>query len=324
MWGKATGGRGGMGGIGIVNNPRARRNKRRPGVAGRLRARLDGDGEVLDASTPEELEDAVQRFQRAGIDVLGVNGGDGTGHVVLTAFARAYGDRPLPRLLLLRGGAMNTVAHGHGIGGTAEAILKAVLDQRRRGIPLRTVDRDLLRIEADANPPGYGFIFGTGAVVAFLEAYYRAGNPSPLSAVWLVARAVGSAVRGGPFAASLMHRERLRVETDGEEWPDGTYLTLIAGSTPDIGLGFKPFHRCDEQPGFFHAVGVTAPLLSIALSLHRIRAGRPWRRRHALDEVTRELVLTGERPRFTVDGDLYQARERVTVSTGPGVEIIVP
>ncbi len=44
----------------------------------------------------------------------------------------------------------------------------------------------------------------------------------------------------------------------------------------------------------------------------------------ALDEVTRDLVLTSDRPRFTVDGDLYQAEERVRVSTGPGVEIVVP
>jgi diacylglycerol kinase family enzyme len=266
----------------------------------------------------------VDRFRAAEIDLLGINGGDGTGHVVLTAFAHAYGDRPLPRVLLLRGGAMNTVAHGHGIGGAPDAILKSVLEQRRRGIPLRTVDRDLLRIEADGGPPRYGFIFGTGAVVTFLEAYYRTGRPSPFAALGLMARAIGSAIRSGPFALSLMRRERLHVETDGEEWPDGSYLTLLAGSTPDIGLGFKAFHRCDEQPGFFHAVGVTAPLLPLALSLPRIRAGRPWRRRHALDEVARELLLTGERSRYTVDGDLYQAQGQVRVSTGPGVDIVVP
>ena len=314
-----------MGGIGIVNNPRAGRNSRRPAMADRLRERLEGDGEVLNASTPGELEAAVSRFRAAGFDVLGLNGGDGTGHLVLTAFAQAYGDRPLPRLLLLRGGAMNTVARGHGIWGTADSILRGVLERRRRGIPLRTVERDLLRVEADDGlPPRYGFIFGTGAVVAFLDAYYRSRRPSPASAAWLVARALGSAVRGGPFAQSLMRREQFGIETDGEEWPDGSYLAFIAGTTPEIGLGFRAFHRCDEQPGFFHAVGVTASLLSLAPCLPRLRAGRPWRRRYALDEVARELVLKGERPRFTLDGDLYQARSQVRVSTGPGVEIIVP
>jgi diacylglycerol kinase family enzyme len=279
---------------------------------------------VLDASTPEELQDAVERFRAAEIDLLGVNGGDGTGHRVLTAFAEAWRDRPLPRLLLLRGGAMNTVAHGHGIRGTPEGILKAVLEGRRRGIPLRTVERDLLRVEPDQGPVRYGFIFGTGAVVTFLEAWDRSRDPSPLRAVGLVLRAIGSAVRGGPFALSLMRRERLRVETDGEEWPDQSYLSLMAGTTPDIGLGFKTFHRCDEQPGFFHAVGITCPLLPLTLSLPRIRAGRPWKRKHALDEVARELVLTSDRPRYTVDGDLYTAREQVRVTTGPGIEIVLP
>jgi diacylglycerol kinase family enzyme len=313
-----------MGGIGIVNNPRARRNLRRPAIGDRLRERLGGEGEVIDASTPEELERAVTRFRAQEIEVLGVNGGDGTGHVVLTAFARAYGDAALPKLLLLRGGAMNTVAHGHGIDGGPEAILKDVLARRRRGFPLRTVERDLLRVEGDGGPPRFGFIFGVGAVVTFLEAYYATGRPSPLTAAALVARAIGSALAGGRFAAALTRREPLRVETDGEEWPDGAYLTLVAGSTPDIGFGFKAFHRCAEQPGFFHAVGVTASLLQLTLALPRIRAGRPWRRCHALDEVARELVLESNRPRFTIDGDLYTAERQVRVTTGPGVEIVIP
>jgi diacylglycerol kinase (ATP) len=313
-----------MAGIGIVNNPRSRRNRRRPDIAGRLRERLGDDGEVADASTPDELARAVERFRRAGIDVIGVNGGDGTGHMVLTAFAHAYGAAPLPRLLLLRGGAMNTVAHGHRIRGGPEGILREVLIRRRHGFPLRTVERDLLRIEPDGGAARYGFIFGTGVVVSFLEAYYGTGRPSPATAAVLLGRAIGSAMVGGPFATSLTRRETLRVETDGDEWPDGSFLTLLAGSTPDLGFGFKVFHRCAEQPGFFHAVGITGRPAQIALGLHRIHAGRPWRRRDAQDEVARELLLEGDRPRYTIDGDLYGAERRVRVSTGPAIEVVIP
>jgi diacylglycerol kinase (ATP) len=313
-----------MGGIGIVNNPRSRRNLRRPGIARLLRERLGDDGEVLDAATPDELARAIERFQAAGIDVLGVNGGDGTGHIVLTAVVRAWGDAPLPKLMLLRGGAMNTVAHGHRISGRPESILREVLIRRRHGFPLRTVERDLLRVEADGGAPTYGFIFGTGAVVAFLEAYYATGTPSPVTAALLLGRLVGSALAGGPFASSLTRRAPLRIASDGDEWPDGSYLALVAGSTPDIGLGFKVFHRCDEQPGFFHAVGVTGSPGQLALALPWIRAGRPWSRRHALDEVVRELWLEADSLRFTIDGDLYVAREHVRVSTGPGVEVVLP
>jgi diacylglycerol kinase family enzyme len=313
-----------MGGIGIVNNPRSRRNRRLPKLAGRLRAQLGDDGEVADASTPDELARAVERFRAAGVDLVGVNGGDGTGHFVLTALARAFGEAPLPRVVLLRGGAMNTVAHGHGIGGGPERILREVLIRRRHGFPLRTVARDLLRVSADGGEARYGFIFGTGVIVAFLEAYYGTGRPSPATAALLVARGIASALMGGPFAEVLTRRAALRVATDGDDWEDGNYLTVAAGSTPDAGFGFRAFHRCGEQPGFFHAVGITGTVGQLARSLPRLRSGRPWRRHVAQDEVARELVVEGDAPRFTVDGDLYAAERVVRVETGPAVEIVLP
>jgi diacylglycerol kinase (ATP) len=313
-----------MGGIGIVNNPRSRRNRRHPEIAGRLRQLLDGEGEVVDAEDLDTLDRAVERFRAAGIDVLGVNGGDGTGHVVLTALARAYGSQPLPRLALLRGGAMNTVAHGHGIGGTPERIVRSILSHRRAGLPLPAVSRDLLRVEADGGPPRFGFIFGTGVVVAFLERYYGTGRPSLGTAALLLARAFGSVAIRGRFAQALARRERVRVQTDGEEWPDASYLALLAGAVPDLGFGFKAFSRCDEQPGFFHAVGITGTLGAVALALPAIRAGRPWRRRVATDEVARELVLDGDAVRFTIDGDLYVGQRTLRISTGPGVEVLLP
>jgi len=313
-----------MGGIGIVNNPRSRRNRRRPALARLLRERLGDDGEVVDASTPEELARAVDRFRAARIEVLGVNGGDGTAHYVLTAFAHAYGAEPLPAILLLRGGAMNTVADGNGVRGGPERILREVLIRLRHGYPLRTLERDLLRVSADGGDARYGFIFGTGVVVAFLEAYYATGFASPAVAALLVGRALGSALVNGKFARALARREWLRVSSDGDEWPDGSYLALAASSTPDIGFGFRAFHRCDEQPGFFHAVGVTGSLPQLALSAARIRRGRPWRRRLAQDEVVRALVVEGEGPRFTLDGDLYAAERTVSVETGPGVRIVLP
>jgi hypothetical protein len=313
-----------MGGVGIVNNPRSRRNRRRPAIARRLRAQLGDDGEVLDASTPEELARAVERFRAAGIEVLGINGGDGTAHYVLTAFARAYGDAPLPKVVLMRGGAMNTAARGAGIRGGPEGILREVLIRRRHGYPLRTLERDLLRVRADGGEPRYGFIFGTGSIVSFLEAYYGTGRPSPAMAALLVVRAVASSAVNGRFAQLLTRRERLRVSTDGDEWPDGSFLALAAATTPDIGFGFRAFHRCDEQPGFFHAVGVTGSLPTLALSLARIRRGAPWRRRLAQDEVARALLVEGDDVRFTLDGDLYACERSVLVETGPPIELVLP
>jgi hypothetical protein len=172
-------------------------------------------------------------------------------------------------------------------------------------------------------PPRYGFLFGTGAVVTFLDEYYRTGRPTAAMAAALLLRAIGSALVGGRFAAALKARDFLRVTADGEEWPDEPYLAVIAGAVPEIGFGFTPFSRCDEQPGFFHAVGVTGSTVQVAAHLPQIWLGRPWRRSLAMDAVARELAVEGP-VRFTVDGDLYAAREWVRVRTGPPVRIIVP
>jgi diacylglycerol kinase (ATP) len=313
-----------MAGIGIVNNPRSRRNRLSPETGRRLGALLDGEGEVVDASTHEELAQAVERFKGRGIDLLGVNGGDGTGHVVLSAFAEAYGAAPLPALALLRGGAMNTVADAHKLRGSPESILKSILERRRAGAALRTVERDLLSVQAAGMPPRLGFLFGTGAVVAFLEAYYRTGHTSPAMAAVLLVRAVGSALVAGHFAAQITSRETLHVTADGEEWPDESYLSVLAGAVPELGFGFTPFSRCDEQPGFFHAVGVTGSTLQVAAHLPRIWLGRPWKRQLALDAVTRDLVIEGPAGvRFTIDGDLYETAGAVRVRTGPPVRLVV-
>ncbi len=312
-----------MAGIGIVNNPRSRRNRRRPGTAGRLRAILRGDGEVLDASTPDELGRAVERLRAARVDLLGIHGGDGTAHYVLTAFARASGGEPLPPVALLPGGSMNTVARAAGIRGTPEAMLERIVARRRAGLPQPAVERDLLAVEPDGGPALNGFLFGTGCVVAFLEAYYARPGPSPAWAALLAVRAVLSALVGGRLARSLSRREPVEVLADGEPWPKGDYLAVLAGSSPELGLGFRPFARCDEQPGFFHAVGVTGSAYRVALAAPRIRLGLPWRRRVAMDAVARELVLEPRDPiRFTVDGDLYRAERRLRLSTGPSLRLL--
>ena len=313
-----------MGGIGIVSNPRAARNRLHPELGGRL-ARLLGDqGLARDAATPDELARALEEMRDAGVDTLAVNGGDGTCHVVLTAAVAAWGGRPLPRLLVLRGGTMNTLATNHGLRGGGEALLAAELWRRRQGGPPVLVARDLLRVAADGGAPVFGFLFGTGAAVTFLARFYAAGRPTPLRAWLLVARAAGSALVGGPLGRSLMVRQPLRVASDGDEWADQAYLTLLAGTVPSIGLGFRALSRAGEQPGFFHAVGVHGALAQVVRLLPRVHRGAPWRRRAALDAVARSLTVEGEAIRFTVDGDLYGPVRELRLETGAAIRILRP
>jgi diacylglycerol kinase family enzyme len=311
-----------MAGIGIVSNPRSRRNLRWPETAGHLSALLGDAGALRECATPEQLHDTVDAFRRAGVDLLAVNGGDGTAHLVVSALAARW-PGPLPRLLLLRGGAMNTIADAHRLGGTPETILSRALQLRRAGVALPFVERDLLAIEAGGMAPRAGFLFGTGLAVSFLEAWYATGRATRATALLLLLRAAASAAVRGRFARALARLEPMRVTADGEEWPADAFLAVVAGAVPEIGFGFAPLARCDEQPGFFHAVGVTGAAAQLALRLPALYLGRPWRRPLAVDAVARSLTLDAPALRFTVDGDLYRAGGAVSVRAGPVVEVVV-
>jgi len=300
-----------------VSNPRSRRNLRDPAVAGRL-ARLLGDqGRLLPADTPETLAAALRAFREAEVDVLAVNGGDGTLHRVVTALAEGWGPAPWPLLLPLRGGAMNTVAHAHGLRGGPERLLRRLLEQRRAGREPPAVERDLLSVESGGRPPAVGFLFGTGLAVSFLEAWYAGPEPSWATALLLLLRAAGSAVTRGPLARRLSHPTPLRIASDGDEWPADAFLAVVAGAIPELGFGFAPLARCAEQPGSFHAVGITGTPLQLALRMPAVWLGRPWRRPLALDAVARDLLLDAPRLRYTVDGDLFTSEGPVRVRAGP-------
>src|SRR5260370_32087043 len=85
-----------MSGIGVVLNPRSRRNLHDPSAASRLARRLGDHGVVREARSIDELYRIAHDFRRVDIDVLANSGGDGTNHVTLTGFLDVYGGATHP------------------------------------------------------------------------------------------------------------------------------------------------------------------------------------------------------------------------------------
>src|SRR5687767_12512499 len=103
----------------------------------------------------DDLYRAAEEFKAAEIDILGINGGDGTIHVTLTAFLQVYGEAPLPRVALLRGGTLNTIANGLGIAGDSQRLLYEVIDRYHQNEEMATREQAILQIG-----DRYGFIWG--------------------------------------------------------------------------------------------------------------------------------------------------------------------
>jgi diacylglycerol kinase family enzyme len=307
-------------GIGVITNPRSRVNKRDPQRMRQLAYLLGSRGSAEATKSLDDLYRAAEEFKAAGIDILGINGGDGTIHVTLTAFLQVYAGAPFPKVALLPGGTLNTIAAGVGIKGQPQEMLYEVVDRYHQGEELRTSEHDVLQVG-----DRYGFIFGNGLVANFLAAYYATGKPSPWTGARVLFRTVTSAMFGTRFIKEVFQRFRGQVTVDGETWARRDFATLTGATVPGIGLGFAPFYRCLEQPRSFALLGIHCRPGPLILDLPRIWRGRPMRRDKSISVVARDALIESDEPfAYTIDGDLYDGVRELRLRTGPRIQLIRP
>ena len=311
------------GAIGVIVNPHSRRNRGKNGVVSEF-GRIVGDhGVVAECGDPDSLRRTAEDFLRKGIDVLAVGGGDGTNSVVLTTFREVYGDHPLPRLALLRGGTMNTIANGAGVerGKTAQ-LLEKLCGDIEAGRELVSVERGTMDIGGRL-----GFLFGVGLVEAWLTEYYKRGRPhvTPMTAVETLLVSVGSALIRGKVVKRIGKRPVLGLDIDGEMFPVRDYLTIAAGTCDQVGLGFRPFFRAMEDFDRFHVLAITCSAASFVGDLPLIRQGKPMREGQAIDRLVRAITIRsedGSPVRFMVDGDIDERPSPLVVQAGPRVQVV--
>ncbi|MEO0603881.1 MAG: diacylglycerol kinase family protein [Myxococcota bacterium] len=316
-----------MAGIGVVTNPRSRKNRRNPVMAETL-AYVLGERDHFSAPTSlEALAETARRFRDHEIDVLCVNGGDGTIHQVMTAMVRAYAGSPLPEIAILRGGTMNIVAESMGNRIRPEEMLEQVVSSYHGSTPLPETQLRLLEVDLDdGNPPLYGFISGNGIIPRFLERYYDRPDPSPVDAAWLLFRAALSAVVGGNLARTLTEPTAGTIQLDGTPWPHEEWIAVAIGSVEQIGLGFPVFHRVSAHPDHFQVVGVGSSVATLALGLPRLYRGRGIGGENNFTDVAQEVVLQGPpNEPMTIDGDLYHTPSgRIRYTVGPQITVRLP
>ncbi len=330
-----------MSGIGVVVNPRSRRNLRDPRAALRLARTLGDHGIVRQVNSIEDLHRAAEDFRSLGIDVLGISGGDGTNHVTITGFLDVYGNGkvlpshgppPLPQIAFLRGGTMNTVANSVGVRhekpeGLLSRLARAYAE--RATMPLANVERRVMRIGPAGGACGghhYGFLFGTGVVYGYIAEYYRGGEPSPLVAAKTLARGIASTLIRGEMIRRMAAPFRGSVSLDdGTTWEERDYLSVAAGTIDQIGLAFRPFYRWNEKPETFHMLGIFASPFQFVVDLPRIRDARPMRPGKTYEATPSRAIIRGAEPvvRYMIDGDLHEAEGEIELQIGPPVRIVL-
>ncbi|MCX8072618.1 MAG: diacylglycerol kinase family protein [Candidatus Binatia bacterium] len=309
-----------MAGIGVIVNPHAGRNQAWREVAERLDEAVQGKGFVLVPHTLEALQDAAIRCAQEKVDIVAICGGDGSFFRGLSALARVYGAQQLPLFLPLRGGSMNTIARSVGVRrGTPPKVLAHVVEAYASGRPLRTTERQLLRIHEDH----YGFMVGCGVIVNFLQVYYGGKRRGPQAAALWLARVIGSGLVGGELARRILQGFRADVVCDGERVPHRNYNVLYASTITDIGLGFVATYLATRKAGYFHLLAGQVRASHVISRLHRLRAGCPMNIPELYDNIAQDVRVEFEWPtHYTIDGDILEAASQLRLRAGPRLTIV--
>jgi diacylglycerol kinase family enzyme len=303
-----------LSGIGILVNPHAGAVRRDPELPDRMRRTLGGNGEVCVAGSVEEVPALLERFRGAGVEVLGVVGGDGSNLYALTAATQVFGSA-LPPIAMLKGGSINTVGRAMGLRGGPEDLLERLVHARQNG-GVSTLDLPTMRVNGFV-----GFVFGAGLVANFYDTFYQGKGKRLPDVIALVAKCFWAALSSNELSRRLFAPVPMEIRVDGEPI-EPRQCTLVLASTIDNQLGFRVTYRAREEPGRFHIVASENHHRKLARQFYRAFLGKPLTGPRHHDGLASEVVIQFDAPRrFMVDGDIFEA-ERVAISPGPVLPLI--
>ncbi|MFO0614876.1 MAG: diacylglycerol kinase family protein [Polyangiaceae bacterium] len=317
----------------VIANARARGLATDPSRLASLDRVTRGRAKLAVTERVSEVGGALDAFLSAegALDLLVVAGGDGASMSAASALApRIRAGLPPPIVGLLPFGTVGTVARnfgprvrGLGAPGDSLALLERWLEAPDA---IRWTERPIVRVrEVPAEGPEierHGFIFGTGLVARFFEAYEAGGaNGIPLAAR-IVARIFLESFTGGPLARRILTPMPAALEVDGGPHLAGRYSLLCCSVVPDLGLRMRVNYRAGERLDRLHLVASSLPPTALGPRMPLVMMGRSIGGRDHVDALVEEFSLRfdGEGP-YVLDGDMFRARE-VRVSAGATLRII--
>ncbi|OCC23922.1 hypothetical protein MB02_08875 [Croceicoccus estronivorus] len=309
--------------VGVIRNPRSHRNR------GHM-PELEGRQNILTASPPtrSELVRVLTGFADRGIDLLAVDGGDGTVRDVLTCGAPIFGDR-WPRLIVLPKGKTNALAVDLGLpkDWTLPDALAAARDGHivhRRPVMVGQADGQGAQV--------LGFVFGAGIFTIATQAGQTAHRFGAFNSLAVGVTAVASVLQAlfGIGASPWRTTTGMRIFTGADDQevthsghgaPDRRYA--MAFSTLErFPAGLNPFGHI--RSGLRYVV-LDAPLRRVVALVPGLLTGwdRPAFARLGVhrDAVSEALVELDDS--FILDGEAFPAG-RYRIGMGPKIQFIAP
>ena len=301
--------------VAIVSNPRSRRNQ-----ASALSGNVAPGMLAAAPTTPQHLADTLAAFAAQRIDLLVIDGGDGTVRDVITAADAAFG-ATLPPIAVLPSGKTNALAFDLGVpldwsAADARAALASGRSKTRSPVEIVTESGKVLR----------GFLFGAGGFVRATELAqrtHRIGAFGAAAVALSLAGAIAQTMAGGknnPWRTG----DRMRIVDLATGEVNERDLYLLLGSTlTRLPLGTRPLGHIEAG---LNILAIDAPPRLVPIAAAGILAGMEgkwlqrlgYHHRHAAPAF--QLSLSGG---FILDGELFPGGT-LTVRTGAPIRFITP
>lgn len=314
-----------MAGVGVIFNPNAKRYKKNPDKLKRMAFII---GEKASGKPTQDLADlhvVADEFKTKDIDILAISGGDGTIHCTLTAFLKVYGDKPLPKIVLLRGGTQNNIANNFGIKGDTEQLLSnLLLHYHEDPSVLSEKELRLMRFSDEDGRLIYGSVFGVLAGSKFMDFYYEKKNLNPWAAIRSAIELASSAVLNGRLARTIFERVDAEVLVDGQPLAFANFSALVAGTVTTPGVNFKLFRLMKNQNEKFHFLGMSTTPREVLPLVPRFNFGHPPNSDHVTEALALDVKMSFKTPQiYCVDGDMIGPVRQLRIEQGPVVTLLL-
>jgi len=316
--------------VGLLNNLRAGRNEAR---VRRLLDFLSRHPAVAHVETTcaEAVPDALAELAREDVELLVVNGGDGTLQHVLTAILGdgAFGRRR-PLVAPLRGGRTNMTALDLGASRDPVRGMARLIDAVRDGsIEQRAVERSVLRVEyGRRREVAYGMFFGAGTIYRAIELVHRVFPQGRAQGVFGATLTTAALLARAGFCRAtdgVLAPDKLQVALDGETVRGGEFTLAMATTLGRLFAGMRPFWG--QGPGNVRFTSLTTGAEGLGRAAPGILAGRPpsfATEERGFTSRNVDFADLAMQCGFTVDGELVEPEPDrfVTISADDSIPFV--
>ncbi len=306
--------------VGLISNPASGHNRDQ---FEKLRARIARHPTIRHCIThgTAEIAPALQELAALGVDVLAINGGDGTVSAILGELLHTQPFAQMPLLIVLPGGTANNTAGDVGLRGALhKAVTRFCQWCEGERVTGTVVQRALMSVSVDDAPARHGMFLGGGAVIHGTEYAHREihsrGLRDDLSLALSTVRTVWGVLRDDPA-----FNRHVDITLTLDERAPAQYDTLIlaVSTLHRLSFGMRPFWS--EETGAIRLTLMEQHCTRFARTFLSIVRNRPNRNAvpssgyhsHNTDRLT--LMMTGK---LNLDGELLDVARTASVSaSGP-------